>query len=1272
MADQKGSVPAGLVVLLLVLGLILVNAAVFGWKAFTMEGPEKITLTMDLSGQGAINPGAGTHTYNEGTVVVLDAYPEEGWVFSHWEGPVAETKTPRTMVLAESDDRVRAVFVEDEPDHYDLTLKVAGIGTIFPGEGKHEFAAVPEGFPVTLDAIPGEGYYFDGWSVDGEIVSTDPDYEVFMDRDMVLTANFIAHYSVKVSATEGGTASGAAEGLKPGARAAVAASPAAGYGFEKWTEGGKTVSTAARYSFDVDGSRSLKAHFLPVYTVSVSAKGGGSVSASVSSALAGTMVQVAARPNRGYAFLRWVEKGAALKLEGVKLASQGYGDAVYDFKLDRNRTLVAEFVPVYKVNVKVNKKAWGCVKAPAGKILAGARGMVIAEPKAGYGFEKWTEKGKTVGTFPVYEFTGERDRSLTAHFIPAYKVKVKADPARLGTVSGGGLYNKGSKVVLRASPKDDLTTFLGWFKGNTKVSEELKYEFDAATALSLTARFAGPVEVAVKASPSKGGLARAWLNAAAPGDEPDLVPGGGVYLRGSVLFMEARPNLGYEFAHWLRDGKKVSTDSTYYFGPANKKAAMTAVFTPVPVHQVSVSADSPKKGIAYGGGSFNKGADVTVYALAKPQHRFVNWTENGVEVSTDRNYSFTLDGDRRLVANFDATYPVVVKAEPEEPVAGGVVTGVGFYRIGEEVTVGAKASFGYRFDRWTEGGVTVSDEAVFSFEMERPRELVAHFVEAHWVKVNLITGLEDPALAGSISGDGFEDTFKEVEGVEVLSGVQGRFDEGDTVTLTAQVNEGFKLEKWTDTKTNVLGTGDTLELTVEGPTVINLYILPSRSVELAVSPEGGGTVTGEGTYFLKHFVTVIAEPNDGYRWDRWTEGGEYVSGAFRYTFRLLDDRSLVANFIKIWNITTEVYPEGSGTAVGGGTFDEGQEVTLVASHNYGWRFTGWVESPGYIVSTENVYQFTAEENKHLVANFQQWPTYNIELSVNEAEWGYVTGGGIFEKDEEATVSAYANYGYRFVNWTENGTAVSPDAVYTFPVVGPRELVANFEVIPVRTITASVDPADGGSVSGAGDYLEGETATLTASAAGGYSFESWTVDGVVVSTDSTYSFEVTGDLHLVANFGPWDGVIYDHPDEFIVMGTGFRDPVSNDTSITQMASYTRVYAKGARRATAEIAWVTDGPLDLSGYSTLYIDWQNSAGTSNTNNHSYFVVSNNRDTAGTDYVLRINKSNRFNRMTESIDVSGLTGSYYIRVHARDNDTGSSSRVSDIYVYKIWLDQ
>lgn len=67
------------------------------------------------------------------------------------------------------------------------------------------------------------------------------------------------------------------------------------------------------------------------------------------------------------------------------------------------------------------------------------------------------------------------------------------------------------------------------------------------------------------------------------------------------------------------------------------------------------------------------------------------------------------------------------------------------------------------------------------------------------------------------------------------------------------------------------------------------------------------------------------------------------------------------------------------------------------------------------------------------------------------------------------------------------------------------------------ITATANPEEGGTVMGGGDYLYGNSCTLTATAAFGYTFINWTLDGTEVSTEPTYTFTVNEAGDYVANF-----------------------------------------------------------------------------------------------------------------------------------------------------------
>jgi hypothetical protein len=143
-------------------------------------------------------------------------------------------------------------------------------------------------------------------------------------------------------------------------------------------------------------------------------------------------------------------------------------------------------------------------------------------------------------------------------------------------------------------------------------------------------------------------------------------------------------------------------------------------------------------------------------------------------------------------------------------------------------------------------------------------------------------------------------------------------------------------------------------------------------------------------------------------------------------------------------------------------------------------------------------------------------TYTVAVSASPSAGGTVSGGGAFASGSSQTVTATANSGYTFVNWTENGSVVSSSASYNFTLNGNRTLVANFTAINY-TITVSASPSAGGTVSGGGTFASGSSRTVTATANSGYTFVNWTENGSLVSPSASYNFTLNANRNLVANF-----------------------------------------------------------------------------------------------------------------------------------------------------------
>ena len=220
--------------------------------------------------------------------------------------------------------------------------------------------------------------------------------------------------------------------------------------------------------------------------------------------------------------------------------------------------------------------------------------------------------------------------------------------------------------------------------------------------------------------------------------------------------------------------------------------------------------------------------------------------------------------------------------------------------------------------------------------------------------------------------------------------------------------------------------------------------------------------------------------------------------------------SLTATF----KTTLAVKNYGFKMIVGGAWHSDGKTITRAANST---KFTGANSSTNSTLKADiaGEYLFTWEyATKTLTVTYPALPVkYNVTVT---AEHGTVTGAGEYEEGKTATLTATPAEGYQFVNWTVGEEVVSTENPYSFVVTADVALVANFELIPPTKYNVTVT-AENGTVEGAGEYEEGTTATLTATANEGYEFVNWTVGEEVVSTENPYTFTVTADIALVANF-----------------------------------------------------------------------------------------------------------------------------------------------------------
>lgn len=143
--------------------------------------------------------------------------------------------------------------------------------------------------------------------------------------------------------------------------------------------------------------------------------------------------------------------------------------------------------------------------------------------------------------------------------------------------------------------------------------------------------------------------------------------------------------------------------------------------------------------------------------------------------------------------------------------------------------------------------------------------------------------------------------------------------------------------------------------------------------------------------------------------------------------------------------TVSVYPKGD-------KFDDGTELTVTATKNFGYKFNNWTDADGNVVSQESKYTFTLKANTTLTANFEKINTYALDLTVASPANSYmvqaspaatvVEGKNMYEDGTTVTLTASSNPIMTFTGWSNGETAGEIKVNMT----GNVALTANYSAI----------------------------------------------------------------------------------------------------------------------------------------------------------------------------------------------------------------------------------
>jgi len=315
---------------------------------------------------------------------------------------------------------------------------------------------------------------------------------------------------------------------------------------------------------------------------------------------------------------------------------------------------------------------------------------------------------------------------------------------------------------------------------------------------------------------------------------------------------------------------------------------------------------------------------------------------------------------------------------------------------------------------------------------------------------------------------------------------------------------------------------------------------------LTITSNAGGSVTtpGEGTFTCAEgsMINLAATPLSGYRFVNWTGDKDTIANvtAASTTITMNADYSITANFEVIpavqYILTISSSAGGSVTTPGEGTFtrNAGTVVSLVATPLSGYRFDKWTGDKDTIANVNAASTtITMNDNYYITANFEETGVtyYTLTTSVSPSGGGSVSPtGGTYAAGSQVTLTAMPASGYGFSNW--GGDASGSQNPITITMNSNKSITAYFTTV-WYTLTTSVSPSGGGSVSPAGGtYAAGSQVTLTATPASGYNFSNWGGDAsgsqnpITITMNSNksitayFDFEgvnvmvAAGDLHTV--------------------------------------------------------------------------------------------------------------------------------------------------------------
>jgi len=263
----------------------------------------------------------------------------------------------------------------------------------------------------------------------------------------------------------------------------------------------------------------------------------------------------------------------------------------------------------------------------------------------------------------------------------------------------------------------------------------------------------------------------------------------------------------------------------------------------------------------------------------------------------------------------------------------------------------------------------------------------------------------------------------------------GSIEAGKNATLKATPAYGYEFLYWYFSESEIF-LENPYTFTPQKNHSIGAVFKKRFSHEITITSENEGEFFGEGTYFDGESVSLAVLPHADYKFLHWESGGnQFFENP--WTFTVDQNLSITAKFELLPKYSLNLSHTSGGTTSGGGSFPEGENVSINATPEGGYLFYQWLFDDK--TSNSNPLNLVVDKDLNITAIFKRFWI----LTIAESSGGSTSGNLIRSVTDGTPITLEADpaLGYVFQNWT--GDLESSQNPFTFSPTSDLSLKPNF-------------------------------------------------------------------------------------------------------------------------------------------------------------------------------------------------------------------------------------